>query len=62
MTGTILEDKVAYLGKGDEFIYNHPRLLQLIDDIIDCIMNDKRPDIYFAVTMKDEQNPLQWLW
>jgi len=53
--------KHEYLGEGEEFIYDHPRLIQLIDEIIDCIMNDRRPDIYFAVTMKDELKKLEKL-
>nr|WPR17969.1 MAG: capsid protein [Skomarfal virus 36] len=53
--------KHEYLGEGEEFIYDHPRLVQLIDEITTCIMNNERPDIYFAVTMKDELKKVEKL-
>jgi hypothetical protein len=53
--------KHEYLGQDEEFIYDHPRLLELINEIYDKIEKNERPEIYFAVTMKDELKPIEKL-
>jgi len=53
--------KQEYLGKDDVFIFDHPRLTQLLDEILENINENKRPEIYFTVTMKDELRKLDKL-
>jgi hypothetical protein len=51
---TKLVGKQEFLGKDENFILDHPRLMQLLDEIQTNILNNIRPEIYFSVTMKDE--------
>jgi len=53
------QGKIEYLGEGEEFIYDHPRLTQIIDTILLDIQNNRRPEIYFSVTMKDELKKIE---
>nr|WPR18081.1 MAG: capsid protein [Chemarfal virus 7] len=51
--------KTEFLGEGEDFIYDHPRLIALIDNIKNSILDNKRPEIYFSVTMKDELKKIE---
>jgi hypothetical protein len=51
--------KKDFLGEDEDFIYDHPKVVELIEKIKSDIENDIRPEIYFSVTMKDELRKIE---
>lgn len=51
---TRLKGKTEYLGSDENYIVDHPRVLQLIDEYIEDAKNFKNTAAYFVVTPKDE--------
>lgn len=46
--------KHEYLGENEEWILDHPRVQQLIDQFLESVENNERPDVVFVATLKDE--------
>lgn len=53
------QGKKEFLGEDDNFIFDHPKVVALIDKIKEDVGNSERPEIYFSVTMKDELRKIE---
>jgi hypothetical protein len=51
--------KTAFLGENDTWIYDHPMLINHIDDYTTKAQNNIRPECYFVSTAKDELRPIE---
>lgn len=51
---TKMQGKHEYLGQNDEWILDHPRVQQLIDEFYMSVSKNERPNIAFVATIKDE--------
>lgn len=50
--------KEYYLGSGEDFIYNHPYLLERMKHYVDTALSNQRPKTVFVTTAKDELRSL----
>jgi len=51
---TTMAGKKEYLGENENWILDHPRVEQLINEFHECVGNNVRPNIVFVATIKDE--------
>jgi len=51
--------KKEFLGVDDDWIYDHPLVIKLLDDYKDKTLRNERPACYFTATSKDELRPIE---
>jgi hypothetical protein len=48
------QGKHEYLGEDDQWILDHPRVEELMNDIKKSVEHNERPNVFFVATIKDE--------